>query len=509
MDFRKDINGLRAVAVILVLLFHFHTPGFTAGFVGVDVFFVISGFLMTGIILRAVDAGDFSLLRFYRARLARLYPALLTMVAATLLFGLVFIEPGALARIAADGVSALLFVSNILFWREAGYFGAPADTMWLLHTWSLSVEWQFYLVYPLVLMFAAPFFRGTRARFLLLGAGFAASLALSVAAAELVANDRLVSFGFYMLPTRAWEMLAGGLVALRPDLLHGLGDRARRALELAGLAAIAASLALFSDTTPWPSFHALLPVAGATLVLAAASGRSALSAAPLQHLGAWSYSIYLWHWPVVAALAYFGFDHAVDLAAGLLLSLVLGWASLRFVERPSRAWLAALPAAGNGEGRMARPRFPAMGALAAAAFAVIALDAFTALQGGLPQRRPELVPVYAATLDAAADYAYPFGDCGGTTRAGNALRPCVVGAPSPQGDVLVIGDSFAEIWYPRVAALEAELRDHAVVFLTKGGCAPIAGMERVEPGMGCARFNDMAMAEARSGRYRTVILAGM
>ncbi|MGB3418047.1 MAG: acyltransferase [Mesorhizobium sp.] len=216
MKFREDINGMRAVAVILVLLFHFGAPGFDAGFIGVDVFFVISGFLMTGIIVAGLEQRRFSVLGFYRARIARLYPALLAVVAATLAFGLAFVEPGALEGIARDGIAALLFVSNFVFLKQAGYFGAQADTMWLLHTWSLSVEWQFYLIYPIVLALAFPFLPSRLGRFGLLLAGFVLSLALSTVLGTVFDNDRIISADFYMLPPRAWEMLAGGLVVLWP-----------------------------------------------------------------------------------------------------------------------------------------------------------------------------------------------------------------------------------------------------------------------------------------------------
>lgn len=503
MEFRKDINGLRALAVILVLLFHFGTPGFDAGFIGVDIFFVISGFLMTAIILRGLEGRSFSIIGFYRARLVRLYPALLALTAATLLFGLAFIEPATLHTMARHGLSSLLFVSNMVFWNGAGYFGAAPETMWFLHTWSLSVEWQFYLIYPLVLALAFLVLRRRAHLFALLLAGFALSLGLSVMAG-FFPNERLVSAGFYMLPTRAWEMLAGGLVVLSPWRPGPDKPRLRGVLEIGGLFMIAASLPLFSHATPWPSWQALLPVVGTMLVLAADAPRSLLAAAPLQWVGTASYSIYLWHWPIVAALAYFGTGGTWVAAAAISGSLLAGWASYTLVEQPCRRFLK--PSAVSPVRPAAMPR---MAALAASTLAVLGICGLVVAGDGLPQRSHAMAAVYAASLDAASDYGFPLGQCGGTTTFGTRLRPCELGTPSAGDDVLVMGDSFAEIWFPRVREVEPRLASNAVVFLTKGGCPPVGGLERDMPGFGCGLFHEKAMDEARDGRFGTVILAGM
>lgn len=504
MAFRKDINGLRAVAVLLVLLFHFGAPGFDAGFIGVDIFFVISGFLMTGIIVSGLEKRSFSILGFYRARIARLYPALLAVVAATLFFGMVFVEPGVLEEIARDGIAALLFVSNFVFLKESGYFGAPADAMWLLHTWSLSVEWQFYLVYPIVLALAFPFLPSRMGRFLLVAAGFVLSLALSAVLASFVDKGRIISADFYMLPPRAWEMLAGGLVVLWPWRAPAWARDKAAWLEIAGLLLILLGLPLFSHTIPWPSYVALLPVAGTMLVLAANTPRSVLSATPLQWLGTWSYSIYLWHWPLVAAIAYFGLAGPLVAPAAFAVSLLAGWASYRFIEQPCRTLLKTA-----SSGRPYRSRIALMAGLGCSTLAVSAAGAVTMLDRGIPQRNEAVAAIYQASLDASADYRFPLNRCGGTTTFSKELRPCELGTPSKENDVLVIGDSFAQMWYARVAELEPELTDHAVVFITQGGCPPISGLERDAPGFGCSSFHRQEMEQALSKRYRTVILAGM
>ncbi|MBZ9674364.1 acyltransferase family protein [Mesorhizobium sp. ES1-1] len=501
MNFREDINGLRAIAVLFVLLFHFGAPGFGAGFIGVDIFFVISGFLMTRIIVSGLEAGSFSILGFYRARLVRLYPALLAVVVATLAFALVFVEPNALEGIARDGISALLFVSNIVFWKQAGYFGAPASTMWMLHTWSLSVEWQFYLIYPIVLALVFRFVPSRGGRFAVLLAGFLLSLVCSAALGMFFPNDRLVSAGFYMLPPRAWEMLAGGLILLWPARIAQHSAGAARILEITGIAAVFSGLLLFSKDTPWPSCAALLPVTGTMLVLIARTPRSILAFAPLQWIGTWSYSVYLWHWPIVAAVAYFEASSSMVAATAFILSLVAGWLSYRWIEQPCRAWLSRPNGAAP---KLGRP----MAALGAVAFAVIAAAAVVMVDHGIPQRANVAAAAYQETLAAAADTKFPRG-CDGTTIFGTALRQCELGKASDHSDVLVMGDSFAQPWYSHVLMLDAELTDHAVVFVTKGGCPPIAGLDRKSPGFGCSSFHRLAMEQARSNRYHTIILAGM
>lgn len=509
MDFRKDINGLRAIAVLLVLLFHFGAAGFGGGFIGVDVFFVISGFLMTNIISAGIDKGSFSIFGFYRARLARLYPALLAVVAATLLFGLFMIEPGALKQIARDGVSALLFVSNMLFWRQAGYFGAPADSMWFLHTWSLSVEWQFYLIYPVVLVIAFPLLPGRAARFGLLAAGFVLSLALSVMAGEAFANTSIVSAGFYTLPTRAWEMLAGGLVALWPPRQATGAPRLALLSEVAGLVLVGIAVAIFSGETTWPSWNALLPTAGTMLVLLARNPRSVVAFAPLQRIGDWSYSIYLWHWPLVAGMAYFGIAGGASKAAAFALSVLAGWASYRFIEQPCRRALKSPSQKPSMPGRRFTPLAGPLAGLMACAVATMAASAVVMAANGFPQRNEAVAAVYRQSLDADADYRFPFHLCGGTTTFGKSLRPCELGQPSAGSDVLIIGDSFAEIWHARVEKLSPDLTDRAVVFVTKGGCPPLKGLRRTAAGFGCEAFHEMGMKLAKGERFGTVIYIGM
>lgn len=340
-NFRSDINGLRAWAVVAVVLYHFGMPGMQGGFIGVDVFFVISGFLMMGIIVNSLDRlsgqGDFSLLSFYLARARRIVPALIVLCVTLLVLGWFFMMPTDYRALSSDLVTALIFLSNFKFWREAGYFDASSHEKWFLHTWSLSVEWQFYLILPLVLMGLWRLSPSRRAMSVWLIAGFVVSLALSIILTPLKSMA-----AFYLLPTRAWEMLAGSLVFMLADRLS-LSGMSRRIMELAGFVLILGSIAFIDSSMQWPGWRAMLPVAGAVLVLMAARIGSLWTCSHVaQSLGNASYSIYLWHWPVVVGLAYAdSSNNPWAIGAGLLTSLLLGQASYRWVEQPSRQYLAA------------------------------------------------------------------------------------------------------------------------------------------------------------------------
>lgn len=334
-SFRSDINGLRAWAVLAVVLYHFGVPGFSGGFVGVDVFFVISGLLMTGMVVSGLERGDFSIAGFYMARARRIAPALLVLCAVLLALGWWLLLPVDYTTLGAQSASALTFMSNISFWLESGYFDVSSHEKWLLHTWSLAVEWQFYLVLPVVLSLLWRVRPGRSTMVWAVALGITASFALSVALAP---NKPTGSF--FMLPTRAWEMLAGGAVCLFASRFPLL-DFHRRVMEFAGLAMIAICIGAMDASVPWPGWRAGLPVLGSMLVLVAARDRSWFTGNALaQWLGTRSYSIYLWHWPISVSLRYVGvFDQPAWIAAALALTFLLGDFSYRLVETNSRNWL--------------------------------------------------------------------------------------------------------------------------------------------------------------------------
>ena len=247
-SFRTDINGLRAWAVMAVILYHFGIPGFTGGFVGVDVFFVISGYLMTGIIISKLENSSggegFSIIGFYIARARRIIPALLALCAILLLGGWFALPASEYRLLATHVISSLGFFSNIKFWSEGGYFDVGSHDKWLLHTWSLSVEWQFYLILPLMLAFVWKIRPGRQSANLLIIATFVASLAFCI-----VHTSVDPSASFYLLPTRAWEMLAGGIVYLASQRI-ALAKTSGKLIESIGFALILYSILMFSQAPP-------------------------------------------------------------------------------------------------------------------------------------------------------------------------------------------------------------------------------------------------------------------
>ena len=289
-NFREDINGLRALAVLAVLVFHFSSDLLPGGFAGVDIFFVISGYLMTAIIVSRIESESFSLFEFYAARARRIVPPLLSIAAITLAVGYVFFEPLTYQIMGKHALSSILFFSNITYLNEAGYFDQASHDKFLLHTWSLSVEWQFYLLLPIFIMLLSKLTRKSSLRLIFL----AATTILFIVNIFISKTDPTASY--FTIQSRAWEMMLGGVVFLFP---MRLGDSARRTLEVASLTAIIGSFQLIKSEDLWPGYMALLPTLATCALLWANPARSLLSITPIQRIGLWSYSIYLIHWPVI------------------------------------------------------------------------------------------------------------------------------------------------------------------------------------------------------------------
>lgn len=324
MKFRKDINGLRAFAVIAVVLFHFNASWMPGGFAGVDVFFVISGFLMTGIIFKGLENNNFSVLNFYVARANRIIPALAALCLALLVFGWFYLTPLEYKALGKHAASSVGFLSNVIYWREAGYFDAASHEKWLLHTWSLSVEWQFYIIYPLVLLALKRIFSLKTLKSLIIVAtviGFIFSV---------YATYKWPSASYYLFPMRAWEMMLGGVAFLYPLKLQ---QNNKRLVEILGLILIVGSYVFITGDDPWPGYLALFPVLGTFLVIQAQRDESIITGnIVFQKLGAWSYSIYLWHWPFVVAIYTFSLPDQY-IYIGMSLSVLLGYLSYKYIER--------------------------------------------------------------------------------------------------------------------------------------------------------------------------------
>lgn len=459
-EFRLDINGLRAWAVMAVVLYHFGVAGIGGGFAGVDVFFVISGYLMCGIILGGIERESFSVWRFYLARARRIWPALIVLCIVALIFGWFFLMPEEYRQLGRHVRESLTFSSNLRYFEESGYFDVASQEKWLLHTWSLSVEWQFYLILPLLLMLLGKFLPGRRAVTLAIATIFVASLALCLWRTAVAPSE-----AFYMIQTRAWEMLAGALVFLagRRAWSEGL----RRLIELAGFGLILATVLLLDKQSLWPGWRAIMPVAGASLVLLAARERSLWTANPAaQWLGTRSYSIYLWHWPLVVALAYLErLDDPLWIAVAVAASLLLGHLSYRLVEVPAQR-------------RLARMKAWRAGLVLIIALALLATVAQQVRRNGFPDRLPASV----ALIEAERNNHNP--------RLKECLDPaaaCVYGEEPVRA--VIIGDSHADAV---VTALQAALPDGAGGILFRGGsgCPVAFGLRSNEGKDYCEKLNE-------------------
>lgn len=495
MEFRKDINGLRAVAVVLVVLFHFGVIGMEGGFLGVDVFFVISGFLMTGIILGRMEQGRFSLIGFYLDRCRRIVPALGVLCVVLAVVGWFLLLPRDYEELGTQILASLTFLSNMLFWKQDGYFEQASHDKWLLHTWSLSVEWQFYVLYPVLLLALRRVFPVAATRWFLI------VLALGSFGLSVYASSRWPTSAFFLLPTRMWEMLAGALVWLFPLRTSRAGSRG---LELTGVLLIIACALSFDTETVWPGWLAVLPVLGTVMVVCASRSDSLLTTNPAaQFLGRISYSLYLWHWPLAVWLFYFGFERQpawVILALGL--SVLAAWLSYRHIET-------AFGRAKAQPGALQSLRLALVGSFTLA----VALGLATAGFHGFPSR------MNAAFESATAELVMPWKQTGWCFHSvetfdelpvGEEGLGCVIGDPNAPLSGLLFGDSFAGHYDPfwdavgrtLPARLESVSTDWCYPSLSKDYTGPTTGR-----GYQQCLFNREFFA-TNLERYDFVVLAG-
>jgi peptidoglycan/LPS O-acetylase OafA/YrhL len=496
LGYRRDIDGLRAVAVLAVVAFHVGLPGAAGGFVGVDVFFAISGFLITGLLAREIErTGTVALSEFYARRVRRLLPALATVILATLVLGAFVLPPtGEQQALARSALATAAFVSNLHFWQAAGdYFADQTESMPLLHTWSLAVEEQFYVVWPALLLLLAWLARRSRRPFAPLAVLGLTLVSLASFAAGVWATTTWPLAAFYLTPFRAWEFAAGGLLALRP-----WAPRSRvgaSGLASAGLLAIVAASLAFGPETAFPGVAALLPVAGTLWVIAAGTGgpanpvSSLLATAPLVRIGQLSYSWYLWHWPllvIVRAAARgeraLGRDTAVALGALLLAEL-----TYRLIENPIHR-------------RRPAPFHTTRAALASG----LALSVALAAGASWAEHR-------ARALDFRVEDAGPMNPgCNGFV----AREICTNGPWGRSPGLLLWGDSHAARLSSLAVAFGAETGT-PLLQRTSIGCPPLLRVVPTRndgrPNLVCGSFNNEVQAEigslAAAGQLRGVVLA--
>lgn len=479
--------------MVPVLLFHAHLGGMSGGFVGVDVFFVISGFLICSLIVKELDRGDFSILRFYERRCRRILPALFAMFLVTSGLASLVLMPPDMAAFGRSLLSSVCFVSNVYFWKVSGYFDGAADFKPLLHTWSLSVEEQFYLVAPYLLVGISAFLRRRYLTFLI-------PLALGSLLLSEWGVSRTPSAAFYLLPTRFWEILLGALLAV--SRTTGTERRPlREALSLAGLVSILGACFLYSEDTRFPGFAALAPCVGAALIIYAGTGGTSLvgrllASTPFVFIGKISYSLYLWHWPLFALYRYRVARELTWVEAVILLTASFGLAVLswRFVEAPFRQ-------ARAGSGRRAVFLGSGAGALAAATFAGTAMAT-----GGLPSR----VPGFEIVATPGED-EYDVGGQGtcfldDTQQVSDWGRDqCwVTRGQGPR--VLLWGDSFAAHYVPGIKH-RAHLVKADILQYTLSACPPVIGFNTLS-NPPCNAFNQQVLDVIREYDIKGVIVSG-
>lgn len=458
---RRDIDGLRAIAVMGVILHHAGVHAVQAGFAGVDVFFVISGFLIGGIVLAERAAGTFSYRAFYARRARRILPALLLVILCSLALGWVLMTPDQLRYFGAAALSALIFVPNIWFYNRIDYFNPAAAEDPLIHTWSLGIEEQFYLALPLLLLGIWRF--GPRVR-----AGVLAGLMLFSLALAVTLSDSHPQQAFYLIHTRAWELLAGVLMAMALPRAGRLGQGSAVGLSLLGLALVLGGMVLIPFNARWPGLWTLIPVTGTCLLMLfggrAGPARAILSLPPLVWVGLISYSAYLWHQPLLGFLAIVGdrptgLADTVALIAATLALATLSWA---LVEQPFRHGFAARP--------LGRVMLWA-GALAIAGFAI---------GGHVTEGYPARVPPPVQQMLAWSQAVPPsYKSCIGGRAEGDRLDParaCVHGAAGVAPTIAIWGDSHAAVLAAPLGEALAPM-GLALRELSGSSCMPVTGVK--------------------------------
>jgi len=489
LGYRPDIDGLRAVAVLAVVGFHAFPDWLKGGFVGVDVFFVISGFLISRIIFTSLEGPGFSYAGFYARRARRIFPALISVLLACFACGWLFLPAFEYKQLGKHMAAGTAFVSNFVSWNEAGYFDFAAEVKPLLHLWSLGIEEQFYIFWPLLLGWAWR----SRWNFLALTAGIAvASFLLNL---HLAGTNSVAAF--YSPLARFWELMAGGLLAYvslhKPERLTWRPNF----VSAAGLLLVVLGILLIDRQKAFPGWWALLPVLGAVLIItagpAAWCNRRLLTAKPLVWIGLISYPLYLWHWPVLVfsrRLARVAESVEAQLLA-VALSFALAWLTYKLIEMPVR------------EGKKTLAGMLSLGALMAT---LCLVGVIVYQRDGFSFR-----PVQQGWLDAerSPEESYTATTC--RRRLGLAVHFCMLESDDPAPSVALVGDSFANALY--FGLRDYYLKRNEILFqVGNGSCPPlfdITSNYKYEDGSQCAKAANAYLRKiAEDKRITTVILAG-
>jgi peptidoglycan/LPS O-acetylase OafA/YrhL len=492
LNYRKDIDGLRAISVLSVLFNHAGIGLFAGGYIGVDVFFVISGYLITTIIVRDIQANEFSLIRFYERRVRRILPALFGVVAFTVAVCAIMYDAEKFRVFGKSVIATTLFASNINFWKESGYFDTTSQLKPLLHTWSLAVEEQFYIFFPLF-MFALYRYAKKLSPYILAGT---AVISFGFAVYRISSDP---SAAFYLAHLRAWELLVGGMLSLNL-IPKEFGKKYSNMIGFIGLAMIATPIFLYSETTKFPGAAALAPVLGAALVLfSGMEGESLvarfLSIPPLVFIGKISYSLYLWHWPLIIFVKYYAIRQLTPVEVGMLLvaSILISALSWRFVETPfrSKSFISTRQIFAFAAGGMALMFF--------AGGTVYYFKGF-----------PERLGLEHLANDKRKEEAWLFKECNiNYTDNPESITPCEIGDRSKTPSFMVMGDSHTPT-YGKAIHHSAEQSGISGILTYDQGCPTFLDMIP-KPGIGdvpCVEYNHMALAYIQEHpEIKTVILA--
>ena len=502
LGYRPDVDGLRGVAVLSVLAFHAYPYLLPGGFVGVDIFFVISGFLISGIIFTRLTEQKFTFSDFYVRRVKRIFPSLILVLLASLILGWVVLLRDEYTNLGKHVAAGAAFVSNLVYWREIDYFDGAAEFKPLLHLWSLGVEEQFYIIWPPVLYII---WKQRWNLHLVIGLLLIASFCTNV-----WASSRMPVATFYLPITRLWELVAGSWLAYSQVVHQQLAEKnqnsgiliiGNRKVSHADLAAIcgliflSVALVVLSRKDAYPGWWALLPTVGTFLLIWANQrswiNRNLLSGRLLVAIGLISYPLYLWHWPLLA----FGRIIAGDNSAfkvvipGLLLSFLLAWLTTRYLERPIRS-LSVNPT------KVIVPFGLALGFVG-----------LLGLGGNIGVMGSRLDAPSINDLNVALkDWKFPK-DTNFSKKSGFRL---IEEPGTTESAVLFIGDSHVEQYFPRVRYLTSrrDLTTHSAVFATHEGCPPIPNVNLFEPGIYCDSFFEFAQNEAKKRTVKWVVFGG-
>ena len=471
--YRPEIDGLRALAIIPVILFHAGFETFKGGFVGVDVFFVISGYLITGLILDEIKQGSFSIVRFYERRIRRILPALFFVCLVCIPFAWLWMLPSEFRDFSRSFAAVSLFVSNFYFWNESGYFEAATELKPLLHTWSLAVEEQFYILFPLLLLLL--YKRST----LTLLSVVIVIIIISLGLAELL-SVQYPEANFYLLPTRAWELGVGAVLGITAQFWDSKGWKLAEVASMIGVVMILYAVFYFDEAMPFPGVWGLVPVVGTALVIRFAQDSTlvgkALSLGPIVGIGLISYSIYLWHQPLFAfGRIRLNLDGETDYKYLLLcaLAVVLAYLTWRFVEQPFRR-------------NAIFDRQQVFYGAAIASVSILLFGVTGQLARGFPDRMP---PAAKRILKTEKDIKSWREKC--HSQIGKFIRPedACISNNSEETDITILGDSHG-------IALSYELGEtlsnlhRGVRELTYSSCPPVVGLRVSGQVDECYRFNE-------------------